>query len=242
MDTKFLAVARQNSGMGGGMLSDERRLAAAELLNNADPAMVAEWLGLALARCPETQKRELRHLLGCGCDGSPKLDRDWVLKKLRDMACCDPNRRLSRLEEEQLRANDGDVIDLPTVQGNGQSQTVTVPAYGVPWYFTKFSVDGRVPDTGSLSKVQIEIVHADRVLSKFRVNQYYKNDCCETIIDEWKRYRRCFGYASTFKIVVTNLNANAGDTFSQGVFSWARGFPVDFDDLEIMNGAGGSCR
>src|SRR5690606_20180736 len=110
-----------------------------------------------------------------------------------------------------LRASDGAVVDLPDVPGNGGSETVTVPAYGVSWYFRNFSVDGRVPATASLAKVNIRIVHASRTIAEFRVSQYYKENCCTTIADEFRRYKRCFGYGSTFEIVITNTNTNAGD-------------------------------
>lgn len=220
--------------LGGGMPDERRREILAELLNSTDPQMFSAWFERMVGNCNDNQRQRWRALLGCGCDGTATLDP----QRLRDLMCCGPNRRLSRWEEEDRRANEGDAIDLPTVQGGGASETVTVDAYGVPWYFVQFSVDGRVPDTGSLSKIEIRIRHANRDLVTFRVSQYYKESCCTTIAEEWRRYRRCMGYDSKFQIVITNKNANAGDVFTQGVFSWVRGYPADFDELDIISPGG----
>jgi len=216
----------------GTPVPDRRRDQLRELLAG-DPDILAQLLVRGLGNCSEDAKATIRRMVGCGCDGSPKLDADYLRKMVRDMVCCDPNRRLSRMEEEDLRTNDGADIDLPTVQG-GASATVNVPAYNTGWYFRQFSVDGRVPDTGSLAKVRITLIHANRPLISFRVSQYYKESCCTTLADEYNRYRRCFGWASTFQIRIENLNANPQDQFTNGVFQWVRGFPADWTDLEIM--------
>lgn len=226
--------------MGAVDLTEERRqqlIADFARSLQVDPQIFMQAMIGALGRCGESDKRRIRDLLGCGCGGNGHIDDKWITERLRLLACCDPNQRLSWAEQEMLRASDGAVVDLPDVAGAGATATVDVPAYGVSWYFRQFSVDGRVPATASLAKVNIEILHASRQIANFRVSQYYKENCCTTIADEFRRFKRCFGYGSTFQIKITNANTNAGDTFTQGVFSYVRGYPKDFDDLQIFDAA-----
>jgi len=143
---------------------------------------------------------------------------------LREVGCY--NRRLSFYEENNLRSNLGGAIDIPTVAGNGGVQTVTIPAYGVEWYLREFSMDGAISvATGSVNRVEVTVSHAGLPLATFRVAQYYKNSCCTTIVDAFKKHKLCLGWASTLTITVTNNNALAGEEFINGVFSYARGYP-----------------
>lgn len=244
MSDKSIAVlSRATGGFGSnGLTDDQRRELLREIFKVADPDALLEGMAGCLNRCDESVRARFRRILGCGCDGtSSKLDLRAVVA---EMLCCDPSQRLSWAEREQRQMNDGDVVDIPVVQGNGGVVNIPVDGpngYGVAWYFQKFSVDGVVPNTASLAKVQFEIIHADRVISKFRANQWTKANCCTTLADDFKKYKRCFGWGSTWTLRITNLNALVGETFTQGTFEFVRGYPQDIAALSLVGGDCKSC-
>lgn len=185
-------------------------------LIKADPRMFQEELMRALSQCTETTREKIREGIGCGCNAQ--------LESL--LSACGGSRRLSIVEENRLRANSGGTVDIPTVQGGGAVETVSVPAYGVEYFLKEFSMDGAMStNTGSLSKVHVQISHAGILLAEFRVSQYYKAACCTTIVEQFKRLGVCFGYDSTWEITVTNKNSNAAEEFINGALSFIRGFP-----------------
>lgn len=197
-------------------LPNEEKRHLLALLLNADPNVLQEELARALSQCTDTAREKIREGIGCGCNA-----------QLESMLnACSGNRRLSIVEENRLRANSGGTVDIPTVQGAGASETVTVPAYGVEYFLREFSMDGAMAsNTGSLSKVHVQITHAGILLAEFRVSQYYKASCCTTIVDQFKRMGVCFGYDSTWEITVTNKNTNVAEEFINGALSFIRGFP-----------------
>lgn len=218
--------------MSANMSQEQKQALCAELLGTVTsdeievlaPMNVTGWTRMLQNASPEA-KAALRQVLfedAAGCGGSCKTD---LASKIRDIGCY--NRRISQLEENTLRATIADAIDIPTVAGNGGTVTVTVPAYNVPYYLTEFSMDGAISvATGSLARVEVKIVHAGVTIVKFRVSTYYKASCCTTIADTFKKHNlQCLGSDSTFDIVVTNMNTLPAETFVNGVFSYARGYP-----------------
>ena len=197
-------------------LSDDEKRQLLAVLLSADPRTLQEELMRTLAQCTDTTREKIREGIGCGCNA-----------QLASMAgACSGNRRLSIVEENRLRANSGGTVDIPTVQGGGATETVSVPAYGVEYFLGEFSMDGSMAtNTGSLSKVHVQITHAGILLAEFRVSQYYKAACCTSIVDQFKRLGVCFGYDSTWEITVTNKNSNAAEEFINGALSFIRGFP-----------------
>jgi hypothetical protein len=200
-------------------LPDEEKRQLLGQLFKADPRMLTDELMRALLQCSDSTREKLREGIGCGCNA-----------QLEAMAgACSGNRRLSIVEENRLRANSGGTVDIPTVQGGGASETVTVPAYGVEYFLREFSMDGAMSsNTGSLSKVHVQISHAGILLAEFRVSQYYKAACCTSIVEQFKRLGVCFGYDSTWDVTVTNKNTNAAEEFINGALSFIRGFPTAF--------------
>lgn len=204
---------------------EERRALIAELQRYDDisptgievlvPA-TPEQLVRMLANAPPEVKEMLRHLLGCNGNTCSPIQ--------QSNNCY--GRRLSKIEEDRKRAQGSDAIDIPTVAGAGGTVTVDIPAYGVSYYLTSFSMDGEMGlATGSLTRVEVEVSHAGIPLQTFRVSQYYKQSCCTTIADAFRVHDLCLGWDSTLQIKVTNNNALAGETFINGVFSYTRGYP-----------------
>lgn len=202
---------------------EDRKQLAIELLGAHG---TGEQLIKLLCNAPDHCKEQLKGVLG-GCGGACKTGEGLTLKLLEDFreANC-YNRRLSILEENNLRSNIGGSIDIPTVAGANGVQTVTVDPYGVEYFLTSFSMDGEMStNTGSLSKVKVVITHAGHTLADFRVSQYFKNSCCTTIVEQFRRRKMCFGWNSSWTITVTNTNTNLAETFINGVFSYTRGYP-----------------
>jgi hypothetical protein len=200
------------------LADDEKRAVVAAMFKVGGDCVRRE-LVQALFDCDESTREKLREGIGCGCGsrGSKSHDKErhWCV-----------GRRLSKLEEAQLRANVGGTVDIPTVQGAGGTVTVTVPAYRIEYFLREFSIDGSVStNAGSLSKVSVQIAHAGTLLADFRASQYSKNSCCTTIVERFEELDVCFGTESTWTVTVTNNNANQADTFINGVLSFARGFP-----------------
>lgn len=197
--------------------AEEKQRVLADLCQSSGDMMRKEIIE-ALFKCDSGHREKLRELIGgCRCDGGCKT---------RPGRCV--GRRLSQLEEAQLTANIGGTVDIPTVAGAGGTVTVTVPPYGTEYFISEFSVDGAIAvATGALSKVQIQIKHAGTVLADFRASQFFKNSCCTTIADQFKRMALCFGYESKWEVVVVNNNTNAGEAFVNGVLSFARAFPLE---------------
>lgn len=193
------------------------------------PTTVNGWIRMIRNASHESREaiREIfEQLCSCGstnCKGS--CSRRQHASRLMDAECY--NRRISELEENTLRANLADAIDIPAVAGAGGTTTVVVPAYNIPYYLQQFSMDGSVAvNTGSVGRVEVKIEHAGVTIVTFRVSQYYKATCCTTIADAFRAHNlKCLGSESTFSIVVTNTNELPGETFINGVFSYARGYP-----------------
>jgi hypothetical protein len=220
--------------LGAGMSYEQKRALCAELLRDDDavssgeievlaPMTVEQMIAMFRRASPEA-KMALKSILS-DCGGSCSKD---IASKLREVNCY--NRRLSELEENAKRANISDAIDIPTVNGDGGTETVEVPAYGIEYFLTEFSMDGAISlASGSLARVEVRVVHAGITLTTFRVSQYYKASCCTTIAEQFKKHNlRCLGSDSTFSVVVTNRNALPAETFVNGVFSYARGYPDPF--------------
>lgn len=188
------------------------------------PTSIQGWIKMLQKASPEA-KAAFKAIFfdeGGQCGGGCRVD---LAGKLREIGCY--NRRISTLEENTLSANLADAIDIPAVPGDNGTVTVTVPAYGIAYFLTEFSMDGAIAvDTGSLARVEVKIVHAGVAIVTFRVSQYYKASCCTTIADMFKKHNlQCLGSDSTFSIVVTNRNTLPAETFINGVFSYARGYP-----------------
>ena len=115
---------------------------------------------------------------------------------------------------------------LTTDAAIGQRALQAALRQAVDQSFNCITVDGDMStNTGALSKVRVVITHAGTTLIDFRVSQFYKNTCCTTIADQFRRRKMCFGWNSSWTITVTNTNANIADTFINGVFSYIRGYP-----------------
>lgn len=200
-------------------LADDEKRAVVAAMFKVGGDCVRKELVQALFDCDESTREKIREGIGCGCGGrghkSHDQNRQWCL-----------GRRLSKLEEAQLRANVGGTVDIPTVAGAGGTTTVVVPAYKIEYFLREFSMDGQIStNTGSLSKVSVQISHAGTLLADFRASQYTKSSCCTTIVERFEELDVCFGTESEWRVTVTNNNANAGETFVNGVLSFARGFP-----------------
>ena len=166
-------------------------------------------------------RRLLKELTCSGTCTKPKVDEGCLPWGAN---CRD--RRLSALEEMTVKAQQGFSVDIPTVDGAGGVQSVEIGAYGVAYYLREFSMDGNIAvNTGSLSRVEVEIIHAGVQIVAFRASQYTKNSCCTTIVDVFRERQLCFGWDSKFTLRVKNSNALAQETFVNGVFSFMRGFP-----------------
>lgn len=207
------------------LTDEEKRILFAHLVKNGGDCIEREILRV-LCECGDSTRERIREKIG-GCSGTCKSPAHAQAQAQVSQGWC-VGRRLSRLEEQQLQANVGGTVDIPTVAGAGGSQTVIVPAYGVEYYIQQFSIDGDMGvATGALSKVQVLITHAGTTLADFRVSQYFKATCCTTIADQFRRRGVCFGYDSKWEVKVINHNALAAETFINGVLSYARGFPTE---------------
>lgn len=180
-----------------------------------------------LIRCLKSSgdvRDELKAHTGCkSACGSAEIPSNLWKKFTEEVSCY--NRRLSRIEEERLRANTGGTVDLPNVNG-GAEATVVVPAYGIEYWVTQYSIDGTIAlDTGNLSKVEITLEHAGWPFGTFRASQFTKDSCCTTVANCFRQRGMCFGHESTWTIKIKNLNALPGETFVNGVLSYCRAYP-----------------